>query len=206
MKKIPNNPMINLINSGRIGVLSSRLTLTKVYRILAFNVVDGKVTEFNRRVDLWINKVYPNITARKKSSIKRNVETALSNDKLSWRTIMKGFDLLGFGKVHIKFLFMRREYNHDGVYTTNHTYIAIMNNEYFTIGDVIINSVGHLFNNNKVVLYDNWYNRTQLKQIPPVESGIREVKDIREVDVLIDDVASEYDRDDDSEIEDSNLI
>jgi hypothetical protein len=192
------NPMATLLTSGSYGIMAASLSLTKAYRQLAFQVVNGKSHEFQTRMNLWIDRTYTNITSRKKCSINGNVTRALAKDKLSFGTFMKGVDVLGFTKVYIKMIFLKRNSAHSGVYTVNKTYKALLIGNGYTRGDILIYSVTCDFNDSSVV-YELWFNRTTSTMISNLLTlnGLRELNDTQEIDILIPDVSVEYSKSDD---------
>jgi hypothetical protein len=197
------NPMASLLASGSYGILAASLSLTKAYRQLTFQVVNGKSHEFQTRMNLWIDRTYTNITPRKKCSINGNVTRALAKDRLSWGMFMKGIDILGYTKVYIKMVFLKKNSVHTGVYTVNKTYKALLNGEGYSRGEILIYSVTCDFEDNSVV-YELWFNRTTNKMITNLSTlnGLRELNDTQEIDILIPDVGIEYSKTDDlSDIE-----
>lgn len=192
------NPMTNLLASGSYGILTASLSLTKAYRQLTYKVVNGKSHEFQTRMNLWIDRSFTNITPRKKSSECGNVTRALAKDKLSWGTFMKGVDILGFTKVYIKMVFLKRNAVYTGVYTVNKMYKALLNGNGYSRGEILIYTVTCDFNNGEVV-YELWFNRTTRKMLTNLVTlnGLRELNDTQEIDILIPDVSVEYSKTDD---------
>lgn len=198
------NPMTNLLASGSYGILTASLSLTKAYRQLTFHVVNGKSHEFQTRMNLWIDRTFKNITPRKKCSINGNVTRALAKDKLSWGTFMKGIDILGYTKVYIKMVFLKRNATHSGVYTVNKTYKVLLNGTEYNRGEMLIYSVTCDFEDGNI-LYELWFNKTTGKMLTNMVSlnGLKELNDIQEIDILIPDVGLEYSKTEDLSDSDS---
>lgn len=187
------NPMARLIDSGVEGVHSATRSLTKAFCLLVYQVVNGKQTDFQHRMELWLSRTYPNASPREKSSVKGNVSGALAEDKISWSTFMKGLDILGFNKAYVKMVLLKRNSNNGGVYTTNKMYKGILNGEEYKRGDILVYAVGYEFDTHKVV-YELWVNKTTNIIMRPIiiDSNIKEITDTHDVDLLIPDISKEY--------------
>lgn len=201
MRKKPN-PMENLINQGNYGILSARLSLTKIIRQLSWDVVRGKMSDFQTRMNIWIDRTYPHVGAKKKSSIRGNVSRALASERVTWGTYMKGLDILGFSSAYLRMVFLKKDNKTEAVYTANTLYKALISGDHYNKGDVLIYAVCCTFASNDVV-YETWYNKTQCAFIE-VESltGLKELNSTIEIGTLISDVSMEYAKTDDLDNED----
>lgn len=93
--------MVDLIESGVEGILSTQHPLARLWRITLHtfrvrpDVWDSKLTKYQ-------DKIARSNTTKGSANIKGNLVRSLAEDRISWNTIMHGLSIIGFDKLRIE--------------------------------------------------------------------------------------------------------
>ena len=97
-----NNKMVELIKSKEDGVLDASNLPARVWRLVLLNLgMSG--SQWFKLLTAYHIRLQGNKGSKELQNIKGNTTRMLSESKMAWDALVKGFIVLGFDKVEVEF-------------------------------------------------------------------------------------------------------
>jgi hypothetical protein len=91
----PRNPMVTVIEQGLVGIHASEDALSRLWRILLYETkIRG--SDWHTRLNKWQQKMQRKYSDKEAASLKGNITKTLAKNNLSWRTFIRGIQILGY--------------------------------------------------------------------------------------------------------------
>ena len=105
--KESKNSMIKMLNEGKDAIYQATNPLSRIWRILCVQTgVNAPV--WNNQLDKWNRRNQRKGNKTALNSDKGNASRSLAEDSISWKSLMRGFDILEYDKIEIQITAHRR--------------------------------------------------------------------------------------------------